>query len=90
MEFHSLIALPFLMVAMILIAATVSMRFIRSGQPIALVLGGALAGILLYSASVLVKAFGNAGIVPPLAAAWSPVLVAGLWGVTFLLHREDG
>jgi lipopolysaccharide export system permease protein len=90
MQYHSLIALPPLLVAMTLIAATVSMRFVRMGQSAPMILGGILAGFLLYVVSVLVKAFGSAGIVPPVAAAWFPVVVAMFFGVTFLLHKEDG
>jgi len=90
MQFHSLVALPLLLVAMTLIAATVSMRFARMGQSEVMILGGILAGFLLYVVSVLVKAFGSAGIVPPVIAAWVPVVVAMFFGVTFLLHREDG
>jgi lipopolysaccharide export system permease protein len=90
MQFHSLIALPVLLVAMTLIAATVSMRFARLGQSVTMILGGVLAGFLLYVVSVLVKAFGTAGIVPPFVAAWIPVVVAMFFGVTFLLYREDG
>ena len=90
MQFHSLIALPALLVAMTLIAATVSMRFARMGQSATMILGGVLAGFLLYVVSVLVKAFGNAGFVPPFAAAWFPVVVAMFFGVTFLLYKEDG
>ena len=62
MQFHSLLALPMLMVAMTLIAATVSMRFARMGQSATMILGGVVAGFLLYVVSVLVKAFGTAGI----------------------------
>jgi lipopolysaccharide export system permease protein len=90
MHFHSLVALPALLVTMTLIAATVSMRFARMGQSATIILGGVLAGFLLYVISVLVQAFGSAGFVPPIAAAWFPVVVAGFFGVTFLLYREDG
>ena len=45
MQFHSLIALPLLLVAMTLIAATVSMRFARMGQSATMILGGVLAGL---------------------------------------------
>jgi lipopolysaccharide export system permease protein len=89
-QFHSLLALPFLLVAMTLIAATVSMRFARMGQSATMILGGVLAGFLLYVVSVLVKAFGNAGFVPPFIVAWIPVVVAMFFGVTFLLYKEDG
>lgn len=90
MQFHSLVTLPPLLVAMTLIAATVSMRFTRMGQSATVILGGVVAGFLLYVVSVLVKAFGNAGFVPPFVAAWTPVMVAMFFGVTFLLFREDG
>jgi lipopolysaccharide export system permease protein len=90
MQFHSLIALPPLLVAMTLIAATVSMRFARMGQSATMILGGIVAGFLLYVVTVLVKAFGTAGFVPPVIAAWFPVAVATFFGVTFLLHKEDG
>lgn len=89
-HFHTLLALPLLLIAMTLIAATVSMRFTRLGQSGPMILGGILAGFLLYVVSVLVKAFGSAGIVPPILAAWFPVVVATFFGVTFLLHKEDG
>jgi lipopolysaccharide export system permease protein len=90
MQYHSLLALPWLLVAMTLIAATVSMRFARLGQSASMILGGVTAGFLLYVVSVLVKAFGSSGFVPPMVAAWSPVVVAAFFGVTFLLHKEDG
>jgi lipopolysaccharide export system permease protein len=90
MQFHYLLALPPLLVAMTLIAATVSLRFTRLGVSVPLILGGVVAGFLLYVVSVLVKAFGAAGIVPPVVAAWFPVVVAVFLGVTFLLYREDG
>lgn len=90
MQLHSLLAMPMLLVAMTLIAATVSMRFARMGESATLILGGIVAGFLLYVVSVLVQAFGNAGLVPPVVAAWFPVVVALFMGVTFLLYREDG
>jgi lipopolysaccharide export system permease protein len=90
MQFDSLVALPFLLVAMTLIAATVSMRFARMGQSATMILGGVVAGFLLYVVSVLVKAFGIAGLVPTMVAAWFPVVVAMFFGVTFLLYKEDG
>lgn len=90
MQYHSLIALPALLVAMTLIAATVSMRFARLGQSASLILGGILAGFLLYVVTVLVKAFGSSGLVPPVVAAWFPVALAMFFGVSYILHKEDG
>jgi lipopolysaccharide export system permease protein len=90
MAWHSLVALPALMVAMTVIAATVSLRFARFGQSSGAILGGIVAGFLLYVVSELSKAFGSLDVVAPVLAAWLPVVVAGFIGVTFLLHREDG
>ncbi|WP_336279047.1 LPS export ABC transporter permease LptG [Bartonella sp. CB175] len=90
MYLQSLIALPALLVAMTLIAATVSLNFTRFGQSKLLILGGVIAGFILYVISVLVQAFGNAGYIPPIIAAWSPVFIALFLGISFLLHKEDG
>ena len=90
MHFHSLIALPMLMVAMTLIAATVSLRFARMGQSASVILGGILAGFVLYVLSELGKDLGGAGIVPPIIAAWAPGVFGVLMGITILLHLEDG
>lgn len=90
MYLQSLIALPALLVAMTLIAATVSLNFTRFGQSGTLILSGTIAGFILYVISVLVQAFGNAGYIPPIIAAWTPVVIALFLGISFLLHKEDG
>ena len=54
------------------------------------VLGGLGAAFALYVASVLVRAFGSAGIVAPVVAAWLPVLAALMLGTAILLRTEDG
>jgi lipopolysaccharide export system permease protein len=89
-QWHGLLSLPFFLVAMVLIAATVSLRFIRFGQVGRLVLGGIVSGFLLYAFTQLVTSLGSNGIVPPAIAAWSPSMVAILFGFGILLHQEDG
>ncbi|QLF70005.1 LPS export ABC transporter permease LptG [Peteryoungia desertarenae] len=89
-QLHTLLALPFLLVAMTLIAATVSIKFSRFNQSRTVILGGIVSGFVLYVATVLVKAFGSSGVVPPYIAAWVPVVVAMALGATILLHKEDG
>jgi len=89
-QFHSLLSLPLMLVAMTLIAATVSLKFSRFNQSRSVILGGILSGFVLYVVTVLVKAFGSSGVVPPFVAAWIPVVVALALGVTILLHQEDG
>jgi lipopolysaccharide export system permease protein len=89
-QFHSLLSLPFLMVAMTLTAATVSLKFSRINQSRTVILGGILAGFVLYVVTVLVRAFGSSGVMPPYVAAWVPVVVSMALGATILLHKEDG
>lgn len=89
-QFHSLLSTPFLLVAMTLIAATVSLKFSRFNQSRSVILGGIISGFVLYVTTVLVKAFGSSGVVPPFVATWSPVIVAMALGATILLHQEDG
>ncbi|MCU0830627.1 MAG: LptF/LptG family permease [Rhizobiaceae bacterium] len=90
MEWHGLIALPAFLIAMTLIAATVSLRFARFGQSSTAILGGIVAGFLLYVVDEMAGSLGAAEAIAPVVAAWLPVTAAGLFGVTFLLHREDG
>ena len=90
MQFHSLIAMPALLVTMSLVAATVSLRFVRSGQSSTMILTGMGAGFVLYVLTAVTKSFGSSGQIPPVLAAWLPVAVATLFGVAYLLHREDG
>jgi len=90
MQFQRLVALPALLGSMTLIAAMVSLKFVRFGQSLTVVLGGILAGFVLYVVSELIQAFANAGTIPPIVAAWLPVLVASALGTTVLLHKEDG
>ena len=89
-QLHSLLSLPFLMIAMTLIAATVSLKFSRINQSRTVILGGILSGFVLYVVTVLVRAFGSSGVMPPYVAAWVPVVVAMALGATILLHKEDG
>ncbi|MEK1895990.1 MAG: LPS export ABC transporter permease LptG [Rhizobium sp.] len=89
-QFHSLLSQPLLLVAMTLIAATVSLKFSRFNQSRSVILGGILSGFVLYVVTVLVKAFGSSGVVPPFVATWIPVTVALALGATILLHQEDG
>ncbi len=89
-QYHSLTALPLFLVAMTLVAATVCLRFVRFGQVGRMILGGILCGFVLYTVTSLVTSLGSNGVVPPIVAAWSPAFVAVLFGISVLLHQEDG
>lgn len=90
MHYNTLVAKPALFVAMTLLAATVAVQFARTGQSSRTIIGGITAGFVLYVVTFLAQALGSNSVVPPVVAAWFPVLAAGLFGVTILLHQEDG
>ena len=90
LQFQLLLARPVLLAAMVLIAATVSLRVFRFGNIGRLILGGAFAGFVLYVVGEIARGLGSVGIVPPLLAAWAPAVVASLMGFTILLYQEDG
>lgn len=89
-QYQKLLALPFLFVSMVLVAAAVSLRFFRFGGVQKMVLGGIAAGFLLYVLSKAFEDFSRAGLLNPVAAAWIPVLLGGCIGIITLLHQEDG
>lgn len=90
LQLQSLLARPFLLIAMVLIAAAVGLRVFRFGGVAQTILGGVAAGFLLYVGSKLAEDLGEAGIVHPVAAAWFPAVAGIFLGVLVLLHREDG
>ena len=90
LRYQSLMARPLLLVAMVLVAASVSLRFFRFGGVTRLVVGGVAAGFVLYVATQLSEELGSAGIVSSVIAAWLPAVVGTMLGALALLHQEDG
>lgn len=90
LRYQSLMARPLLLVAMVLVAASVSLRFFRFGGVTKLVIGGVAAGFVLYVATQLSEELGSSGIVNPVVAAWLPAAVGTMLGALALLHQEDG
>jgi lipopolysaccharide export system permease protein len=90
LQLQKLLARPFLMAAMVLLAAAVSLRFFRFGGVQKMVLSGVAAGFLLYVLSKVTEDLSKAELMHPVAAAWLPVLVGGVTGFIALLYQEDG
>jgi lipopolysaccharide export system permease protein len=90
LQFQKLLARPFLLSAMVFLAAAVSLRFFRFGGVQKMVLSGVAAGFLLYILSKVTEDMSKAELMHPVAAAWLPVLFAGLTGFIELLYQEDG
>lgn len=87
---HSLFAVPFLMAAMVLLAATFTLRHVRRGGTTVLIASGMLTGFVFYFFSDVVLALGLSGSIPVILAAWTPSGVTALLGIAMLLHLEDG
>jgi lipopolysaccharide export system permease protein len=90
LRYQSLLARPLLLIAMVLVAASVSLRFFRFGGVTKLVIGGVAAGFMLYVATQLSEELGSSGIVNPVIAAWLPATIGAMLGALALLHQEDG
>lgn len=90
LRYQTLIARPLMLMAMVLVAASFSLRFFRMGGVGFMVSGGVAAGFVLYVATKLVGDLGGAGFVSTPVAGWSPAVVGCLFGVLVLLHQEDG
>lgn len=90
LHWHALLSVPVLLCAMVLIAAPFSLRLARRGGTGLLIAGGALTGFVLYVLTDVVLAFGLAGTLPALLAAWAPALISVALGLALLLHLEDG
>ncbi len=67
--FDSLLAQPFLLCAMVLIAATFSLRMQRRGGTTAMLVGGIVSGFLLWFLKDVIGAMGSAAMVPVVLAA---------------------
>lgn len=90
LEYQTHLARPLLFIAMVIIAATVSLKLTRLGSAGRMILSGIGAGFVLYVLSELVGDLGSNGLLDPALAAWLPALIASVMGVTVLLYQEDG
>jgi lipopolysaccharide export system permease protein len=90
LQYQQLLARPFLLAAMVLLAAAVSLRFFRFGGVQKMVLSGISAGFLLFVLSKITEDMSKSELMSPVAAAWIPVVVGGLTGFVALLYQEDG
>lgn len=90
LQYQKLLSRPFLLAAMVLLAASFSLRFFRMGGVQTMVLAGILSGFLLYVLSKVTEDMSKAELLSPVVAAWAPVLVGGLTGFLVLLYQEDG
>jgi lipopolysaccharide export system permease protein len=90
LRFQRLLAQPLLLMAMVLIAGVVSLRFSRLNRLGPMILAGVSAGFVLYVVNEITRDLGASGLVSPAIAAWLPAILSTLISVSFLLRQEDG
>jgi lipopolysaccharide export system permease protein len=90
LQYQVLLARPFLQAAMVLLAASFSLRAFRFGGVPQRILLGIAAGFSIYVLSKVTEDLSKAELLYPLLAAWLPIAAGGLFGFLILLHEEDG
>ncbi len=90
LHFDVLLARPFLLCAMVLVAATFSLRMQRRGGVTLMIVAGVVAGFLLFFLSSVVYALGLSAKLPVVLAARTPTGVSLIFGAWMLLYLEDG
>lgn len=89
-RFQSLLALPILLLAMVMVAACFSLptgRMFTTGQTLGL---SVFCGFLLFLFNDFVGLMGELNILPAIMAGWMPAIIALLLSVSYLLSTEDG
>ncbi len=89
-QYALLLMRPLLLVVMVLLAATVSLRSFRSGGIQTMVAKGLIGGFGFFLLSEISRQVGIAGLAPPMVAVVVPVVVGFCGALTVLLHQEDG
>ena len=89
-QYALLLSRPLLLVCMVLLAATVSLRSFRMGGIQSMVVTGIIGGIGFFLATEISRQIGLAGLLAPSIAVWAPILVSILVSFAVLLHQEDG
>ena len=89
-QYELLRSRPLLLVAMVLLAATVSLRSFRQGGIQTMVATGIIGGVGFFLLTEVSRQIGLAGLAPAMIAIWLPVVIACLVSLTVLLNQEDG
>ncbi|MFZ5730978.1 MAG: LPS export ABC transporter permease LptG [Phenylobacterium sp. RIFCSPHIGHO2_01_FULL_70_10] len=90
LRFQQLLATPILFAAMTILAAAFSLRLARLGGLAGLAGAGVALGFVFFFLNEFAGALADAEVIPLIAAAWAPPLIALLSGLTLLCYTEDG
>jgi lipopolysaccharide export system permease protein len=90
LRLQQLYAMPLLLAAMSVLAATFSLRLSRLGDLARLAIAGVTLGFAVFFLNQFCGALGSSEEAPPMVAAWATPLLALLAGLTVLCYTEDG
>ncbi len=90
LHFQSILAMPLLFSAMVLVAAGFSLRITRQGGLGLMVSGGFSMAFALFFLSNIAVTMGTSGNLPVALAAWAPASISALLGLAILFNSEDG
>ena len=88
--YQSLLSMPFLLVAMIFLAASITLRTMRVSSLLPIVAGGLGFGFITFFMSGFLRALGLGNEMPMVLAIWSTPTIIMLLTITFLAQLEDG
>jgi lipopolysaccharide export system permease protein len=90
MQLQTLLSRPLWMLAMVLLAATCSLKPFRFGNVQKMILYGLVAGFGFFVFAQISRNMGLSGHTSAILSAWGPAVVACLLALTVLMHQEDG
>ena len=89
-QYQGLLAMPLVLITMVLLAATCSLRSFRFGNIQFMILTGLGAGFGFFMFAEVSRNIGKSGLAEPMVTAWSPGVITCCLALTVLLHQEDG
>jgi lipopolysaccharide export system permease protein len=90
LRFQQLLALPLLLAAMSILAASFSLRLMRLGDLVGLAAAGVAVGFSVFFLNQFCGALGSTEVIPVTLAAWATPVLALLFGLSLLFWTEDG
>lgn len=87
--FHRKLAYPFSSLIMLLIAAPIGLQLARRNHMLRASFCCVMAGFMFYVVQQLLASLGETGVLPPLLAAWAPMVLGAAIGNWVLLQWES-
>jgi lipopolysaccharide export system permease protein len=88
-HYYSILTIPFLFVAISLVAAFFAVNNVRSKNNIFLFVSGVICGLVLYIGFIIIRSFGASGLIPIFLSTWMTTII--LLAISMLLiFKKEG